>query len=507
MTRYPRWLWVAALWPLVVSCAPTDDVRARYDLERRLWRAQFFQRRINLSFMQASQNDTRLAIDAYQRVVADDPLADPGADSWRAPVVDDIRHILLSSRIALANLYFLSERYVDAGSMYRETVERGSIPLRSALEARLGAARSMYMAGESSAALDQCARMFSAIVESPDFWSGRVELDDVFLNIPIVLVRMYQENGDHERYDESSRLAAGFYDRVVATWPGSPRADQARLGRIQLHMVRGEWDDAARELAGAIATPGLAADAAGLELLLGEIHAFARKDAAAAEPVLAGVVQKYPDTDAAFAARYDLIELQLEGGDEAGALQAFRALEDAPGAPEAVVSRAMLTRAQVLERQGSWDESLSLLRRTQQIYPYSAAAIETPMVIVRHYVDRGETELAERALERAREYYLSLIDRRSQFAGDRLTVQGALAASYVMSGRAGDVAEILASATPEWDDDATAAGMVKAGELYLTELNDRPKAVAMLKKCIERFPETRYARVAQRRLDEMEGRP
>jgi hypothetical protein len=129
------------------------------------------------------------------------------------------------------------------------------------------------------------------------------------------------------------------------------------------------------------------------------------------------------------------------------------------------------------------------------------------MIIVRHYLDMGDTSLAERSLERAREYYLSLIDQRSRFAGDRLTVQGALAASYVMSGKAGDVAQILAAAAPEWDDDATAAGMLKAGELYATELNDRPKAVALLKKCIERFPETRYARVAQRRLDELEGRP
>jgi TolA-binding protein len=505
--RLPRWIWVAALWPLVVSCAPTDDIRARYDLERRLWHAQFFQRRINLSFLQASQNDTRLAIDAYQRVVADDPLADPGAESWREPVVDDIRRIMLSSRIALATLYFLSERYADAGTLYRETVDSGSLPLRHALEARLGAARSMYMAGESSEALDQCARLFSTIVESPDFWAGRVELDDVFLNIPIVLVRMYQESGDQARYDESARLAAGFYDRVVATWPGSPKAEQARLGLIQLHMVRGQWDDAARDLAAIIAAPGPGTGVAGLELLLGEVHAFARNDVAAAEPLLSGVVQKYPGTDASFAARYDLIELQLMRGDDAGALEAFRALEDAPGAPEAIVSRAMSTRARVLERQGHWDEALALFRRTQQIYPYSAAAIETPMVIVRHYLDVGDTSLAERSLERAREYYLSLIDQRSRFAGDRLTVQGALAASYVMSGRAGDVAQILAAAAPEWDDDATAAGMLKAGELYATELNDRPKAVALLKKCIERFPETRYAKVAQRRLDELEGRP
>jgi tetratricopeptide (TPR) repeat protein len=496
----------AALAPVVLACAPTDDVVARYHLERRLWRAQFFQRRINLSLLQASRHDTRQAIDAYRQVIADDPLADPRAASWRQPVVDDIRRIHLSSRIALANLYFLSERYADAGTLYRETVELGALPLRDALEVRLGAARSMYMAGESNAALDQCAQLFQSIVESPEFWSGSVEIDPVFLNIPVVLVRMYRESGALDRYEEYARLAEDFYARLATTRAGTPVAEEARLGRVQLHMVREQWAAAAAELEAIVASLGPAGNP-GPALLLGEIHAFALNDTAAARPLLEGVIQAHPETDAAFAARYDLIELRLTGGDEAGALLAFRDLEDAPGAPEVVVSRCMLTRARVLEKRGDWDEALSLLRRIQQLYPFSPPAIETPMIIVRHYMDRGETNLAERSLDRAREYYLSLIDRHSRFAGDRLTVQGALASSYVMSGRAGEVAQILASGGPEWDEEATASGMLKAGELYETVLDDRPQAVSILKKCIERFPETRYARVAQRRLDELEGRP
>lgn len=507
MSGYPRWVRVAILAPLLVGCVPTDDVRARYNLERLLWRAQFYQRRINISFMQASRTDTRLAIAAYRRVIAIDPLASPGASSWRAPVVDDIRSIRLSSRVALANLYFLSEEYVNAGSVYRETVDTGMLPLRNTLEARLGAARALYMAGENSASLDECAAMFREIVESPDFWAGKVELDDVFLNIPAMVVRMYKQGGATDVYEEHARLAVAFYDRVIATWPGTPRARQARLGRVQIRMVREEWDAAAGELATIVSEPGETSEQPGLQLLLGEIHAFARKDPAAATPVLAAVVDRYPGTDAGFAARYDLIELQLERGDEAGAMQAFHDLEESPGVPEVVASRAMLMRARVLERKGNWDEALALLRRTQQLYPFAPASIEAPMIVVRHYVDQGETSLAERSLERAREYYLSLIDRQSRFRGDRLAVQGALAESYVMSGRAGDVAQILAAAAPEWDADASAAGMLKAAELYATLMNDRPRAVETLKKCIERFPETRYSRIAQRRLDELEGTP
>jgi lipopolysaccharide biosynthesis regulator YciM len=142
----------------------------------------------------------------------------------------------------------------------------------------------------------------------------------------------------------------------------------------------------------------------------------------------------------------------------------------------------------------------------QQLYPYAPPSIEAPLVITRHYVSTGEQALAERTLEHARDYYLSLIDRNSPYTGDRLGVQDALAASYATAGRAADGAALLGSAPSAWDDVSTAAGLLRSAEVYATDLGDSAAAREMLKKCVERFPETRYSRVAQKRLDEMEGR-
>jgi tetratricopeptide (TPR) repeat protein len=185
-------------------------------------------------------------------------------------------------------------------------------------------------------------------------------------------------------------------------------------------------------------------------------------------------------------------------------MAALRALEQDEAAPGDVAARAMFARATILERRGAWDESLQLLRRMQQLYPHAPASIEAPILVTRHYVATGELALAERTLERAREYYLSLIDRNSPYPGDRLGVQDALAASYASAGRAAEGAALLGSGPSSWDDASTAGGLLKSADVYATVLGDSARASEMLKKCIERFPETRYSRLAARRLVEIE---
>jgi TolA-binding protein len=490
------------------ACQQHDGVRARYELERMLWRAQYHQRRINIAFMHAARGDTRMAIEAYRAVVARDPLAAPGAATWDPAVTADIRRVQMSARIALAHLYFLGERYADAGTMYEETIRLGSMTLRDELDARLGVARSLYMTGESDAVLEQCALVFRDVSQNPDFWSGRFDVDDVLLNIPVVLARLSRDAGDEARHAEYASLADDFYGRVIATWPGTRADDQARLARVQLQIVRGDWQRCVELLDEIVARPGQqAGDPAALRLVAGEIRAFRMGDDAGGRAAFEDVLARYPGTEAAYAARYDLASLRLAAGDAAGALQAFRELEREQGVPGAVAARAMFARASALEAQGNWDEALALLRRLEQLYPYTAPALQAPLVVVRRYVREGERTLAQLALEHARAYYLSLLDRRSRFAGDRLAVQGALAEVYTAAGLPADGAAVLAGGVGEWDDHSAAAGLLRSAELYEAVLGDRDQAAATLKKVIERFPETRYASVAQRRLDGLGDRP
>lgn len=497
---------VCALLP-ALACAPVDGPLARYRLEQKLWKAQFYERRINISLMRASQRDTRLAIAAFHDVVGSDPLADPRASSWDGVVVDDIRNIQVVSRMALASLYFRSERYADASTLYRETIDIADLPLDHSLEARLGAARSLYLTGETTAVMEQCAAIFRELSQNPVFVGGESAIDPVFMNVPVALVRMYREAGDTTRAREFSRLALGFYDSLAGGKAGPETAFDARLGGLQVTLAMHDWTAAVARLDAILVDPLLRSDARpGLELLLGEVHSFPLRDTARGAEILERVSASYPGTGFAFAAKYDLAMMHTQSGDEERGMAIFREIEQDRGAPASVASRAMFARARVLQRRGAWDDAYTLFRRVEQIYPYSTAAIEAPLVVTRHFIAVGETALARRTLERAREYYLSLLDRGGPFTGDRLVVQTALAESYMAAGDAAGVADLLGTGSPRWDETTTATGMLRSADVYATVLGDSVQAVAMLKKCIERFPETRYANEAQRRLDELAGR-
>jgi TolA-binding protein len=492
----PWWL----LLPLLAGCTRHDDIRARYEIERLLWQAQFFQRRVNIAFLSGSTRDLQQAIEAYRRVVAADPFARGAHDAWDPAVAADIRGLEVSARVALANLYFATDQYADAGTLYAETLQLGSLNFKDMLDVRMGAARVSYMEGDNPGVIEQCATIFHDVQASPEFWSGSGYIDDVFLNIPVALVRLYHDEGNAAAADSSSVAARAFYQRVSSTWPGTRTDWQARMAVAQLHMIREEWSAAVIDLETILSNPKqMAGDAAGIELVRAEIHAFRLSDSSTGERQFRAVQTLHRGTFAAYAAQYDLAMLRAQS-DEDSAAADLRDLERLPEVPDAVASRAMLARAKILERQDDWDEAYALLRRVEQLYPFTSAAMEAPLVVTRHYVATGNHEMLDLAVSHAREYYNSLLERGSAFPGNRSMAQAALVESFLASGKADEAAQMLGTGSQSWDEASTAAGMLKAAEIYATVLHNPGEERATLEKVITRFPGTRYATVARQKL-------
>jgi len=485
---------------LLVGCASHDDVRARYRLERMLWHAQFYQRRVNIAFISSSTRDMRSAMGAYRAIVEADPLAVGTPSGWNPAVVADIRELVMSARVALANLYFATERYADAGTLYKQTLQLGSLNFQDMLDVRMGAARVSYMEGDSRHVIEQCNAIFREVENSPTFWSGKGHIDDVFLNIPVALVQMHKEDGETTAADSAATTAAAFYRRVSVTWPGTRIDWQSRMAIAQLHMIREDWPAAHAALLAILDDPTQkAGDASTLELVAGEMEAFRPLDTTAGRERFERIRARYPQSPAAYAAAYDLALLR-EKSDPAGAMQDFRKLADLPGVPDAVAARAMLSRARILEQNGDWDEAYAVLRRVEQLYPFTAAAMEAPLIYTRHFATVGPADMLELSLTHAREYYNSLLDRNSAFPGNRSVAQAALVESFLASGRADEAAQTLSEGSQSWDDASVAAGMVKAAALYHDVLHDDERARVTLQRVIDRFPGTRFAHVARERL-------
>jgi len=496
---------MAGLLLFVVGCRSHDDVRARYTLERLLWKAQVQERKINIAFIKASQRDLASAIDYLSEVVAYDPLTIHDTKEWDPGVVSDIRRIRLVSRIALANLYFLSEQYREAGDFYSNTLKDATLDFQKQLDVRLNLVRTVYLTGESDLLEQQCAAIFEELNNSEDFWAGNFPLKDVFLGVPLVLVRLYADREDWESYERFGSTAEQFYTRVAETWPDELIAAKAVYSRVMIRLQQERWREAIADIDLLVGNDTFESQRGQLLLLKGEILAYALDDVRAGEAVLSELVAAHPGTPAGFAAQFNLASLGLQRGDERRGLEMLRELEGGDRVPTEVSARAMLTRALYLERQDRWNEALSLLRRLMRLFPETDPAVEAPLVITRHYIGTGEPHLAKRNLDRATMYYTSLLERRSKYRGNRMLVEDFLIENYLAMGQGQSVAELLETRSAEWDEVSSAGAMLKSAVIYSAVLDDDENAIRLLKKSIELFPETRYAKIAEQQLEKLES--
>jgi tetratricopeptide (TPR) repeat protein len=498
-----RWIAVLLLCAVAMTagCRTREDVYARYVMERKLWKAQVQERKINIGFVKASQRDILQAIEEFNKVVDYEPLARYDTSDWSPQVVADIRRLRIVSRIALANLYFLSEQYRAAGDSYARTLNDTELDFARQLDVRLNLARTLYLAGESDLLESNCAEIFKEITESKEFWAGGFQLKEVFLSIPLVLARLYRERGDTKRYEEFSQLAESFYDKVASTWPDDVVAARAVYSRVSLYLMQERWHDALADIEWLMTNDRFEERSGNLWLLKGEILAYALNDRPAATKVFEELIRNRAGSQVAFAARFDLAALELDSGRVENSLQMMRELEVAKGVPAEIAAKAVLTRALQLERQKRWDEALPLLGRVMRLYPETMSAVEAPLVVTRHYVAAGEMQLAERSLRRATDFYVALLTRQSKYRGDRLMVQDFLIENYLAMGRADEVASMLENRAMDWDEASMVGGMFKSAILYSAVLDDSESAKRVLRKSIELFPETRYAKIAQQQLE------
>ncbi|HET6348297.1 MAG TPA: tetratricopeptide repeat protein [Candidatus Krumholzibacteria bacterium] len=485
---------------LVTGCTTHDDLRTRYRLERMLWHAQFFERRIRTAFFAAGESAVHQAIAAYQSMVAADPLRDGAPSGWDPDIINDIARLEVQARIALAQLYVTNQRYADAGSIYDETVRLGSTNFKDLLDTRVGAARRSPVMVDPRDAMEQCAPLFRDVDRSDVFWAGDGAIRESFLNIPLARARLETEERAADAA-ESVDAAIDFYTRVQRTWPGLSVDWQARLANVQLLMLRDEWAGAARELEVILSAPGLRTlTLSNLEFVLGEIYGFRLNDPAAARRHFESVRARDARSAAAYAAEYDTAVLDLAGGDEAAAMTSLRKLETTAGVPAAVASRAMFTRGHILDGRGQWDDAYAMYRRLGQLYPFTNAALEAPLVVTRHYATTRNREMLDLVVKRARDYYASLLGRNSNYAGNRAAVQTALVENFVAAGEAAAGAKFLAAGDQPWDDASIAGGMLKAADLYHHTLNDDIAARTTLERVIARFPGSREERAARQQL-------
>jgi tetratricopeptide (TPR) repeat protein len=495
-----RAAWMAVLPCLLViaGCRAEDDIRARYEYERLAWKVERYHQALHRSYIVSETRDRQLSIGLYEAFVSRDPRAREDTTRWDPTILRDIDRLVVSAEVLLAGLYLDQLQSEASGLYFRPSVDNDVGWDHSPWNVELRLCRALYVAGASEPEADRCLSILRKIFSDDGFWRGTPPPEsDRLLDIPLALARSQAGGGSANDRGACQDSLLDFLNEMIRRRPRTDLADRARAQRIQMLLQCGNLQGALGDVRVALGRERGHEALAQLRILEARIRGTTSQDRSAAGSTFQQVASDAAGTGAAFDAKLRQAELLLQSGRWEAGRDTLTAIERASGATAPIKGRAMLRQAQALERQGQWADAVAVLRRIPLLYPNTNSAVESYLLMSRCYAARHEPERARQNLERATEYYSTAIKRTSGTAQERLIFIDYLVENYLALGQALQAAQYLEAKSPTWIGDSRPAALFKSAMLYGVVLGDTADSHRVLKKCIELFPETRYAEVAR----------
>ncbi len=435
----------------LAGCRGNADLWDRYRSERMLWKAQ----RLAAGATADRARESRAAMALEAIPTAFPPSVWTAADAWARPMGREIARNAASAALLRARLDEDAERAAVAVTGYaRVASEWGRVDSVRVL-ANAGRARCLERLDRDAEALDAWYALASRDVATAPGGEARGRL----LEAPRRAAEWLAATGRPEAADSLRRAAAlGFAAATVALGGDSTVMD-VRIAGADLLDQAGDHALARNELRKALASVRSAHRRAAIWLAL--VRSAAAEDAPdsagacvdAMETEISGPPARFAEqalarcwarrnvADSALAVYKRLVERSPDGADPA--------------------AEARLERASLLERQDRWEVARADLRTLATLFPSHPCGLAARVRIVRHSVEKGETELA--AVE-ARHTLLELDDQLSR-QGDpesRIRVRMARAEVMTMAGRG---AEALDDLDAIWRLEGRRAMAVPAGWL------------------------------------------
>jgi TolA-binding protein len=437
--------------------------------------------RWNLGWARLESKQAAGAVEAFRALVTDTPDDPRAADA----------------SLALARALDEAGRTDEAIAAY-DAIRSGDKPPELASRAEVAEARLLDRLGQA------------ALATEGQLESGRERLRQAASLYDATLVRKLPAGGGVEPADVVlaelgwTRLDAGepeaaakAFERILAEFPGSPRAADARVVLADAAAAAGEHERVETLLEPVVAE-GSSAPASLVRSALFRLglSRFDRKEWAKAREAFGRLARDAEAGELAAKARFWDAEAAFQAGDAATAEAAFRALASEASATTPSpdwAATARLRRVECLVALERWDEALA---------EADALAKDVPDFVARHELDyaRGRALASLARFDEARAAYQATIDahRADEFAARAQLMRGETyfhQEKYPEALREYLRVDFAYPDQPLW----RAASLLEAGKV--AERMDRwAEAVGLYEKLIDQFPNDAHAAEARERL-------
>lgn len=479
------WLSILPAALLAASCAGGPEAGQRYRAERDLSRTDWEYRNLSIQPGQVDREQWLALAQRYEGIA--DRYAGGGQPGTEDPVRRDIETLAARALFSAARIH--AER--GDSSRVEALFERmandfGHLP-DVAAEVALIRGGAAERRGERLAA----AELYESVV-------GRIEPDPnapgapgVVLDLPLRAARLRAADLAGASREAAYAAARSYYERLAAVPAGGLVAVDAEARLAEVATDLGRWDEAMERLRRLEARLRESEDPprqpCDIRLALYGVQSRAGVDLAVSRRTLTALLEEYPDCPQALDAMLALVSNASRRGEVDEAIGYLDRIEEVYRDEVEVGSRALLSRGQLLEQSGRWQEALAAFRAVPVQYPLSDAALRAPLEIVLHHARASDDSAAAGALREAERGYRDFISR---YPPGRLSLMAReqLAKALALQGRhEAAVTEMVRLGDDLAGTQQGAAALLAAARMAYVEMADTARAVVILDHASELY--------------------
>jgi len=306
------------------------------------------------------------------------------------------------------------------------------------------------------------------------------EADLLLLRIPTrIAVGHRLRNGEpagRPWFERARQRYASWADR----WPGSSVEEAASELLAETFALEGRWAEAVAAYEEFDRLHGTPSNRDRVWMTLAELYETRALDVGRADEYYARVAEAYAEDSAGGTATIALAVHDMDRGNYERARERLADVVSRFRDESALGATALHYLALSYEREGRWHSAVPEFNRLAAEYPTTMYGLSALLHVAEYFLDAGEAEAAETALERAAEHYERIV---RDYAGTpaELAARNYLIETRVRQERWLEVADVLVETATRYPDSPASPGMMReAARLHEEKIGDAARAREIL---------------------------
>ncbi len=478
---------------VIYSCGGQKQQK-RYAAEKELFKARKMKNQ--LPAIATASGFYNKTISAYRDIVRD--YQD---DMYR---IEGMEYIVLSAQMELAELQFSSGLLEEA----RNSFDRAYDMSRNFPEARANALFSCaVISGEMedhSGAIKYFTRLYSEFLDQSRALQT-ADMNSRYLLAPLRVAEIYKKA---EKQDQASRWfekAGKLFTRVEKSTEDSTLAKEMKFNLLTIYLKSKDWNRALSQVNHMKETyRNSERDMASLLYTEAQIYRSGLNRSKEARELFTRIYQNYPGTTEALNAILNNADFEAGSGNFNQARTLYHKAIDQYADHASRAAEALWHLAAMAQEEGDWVEASLRYKELYQAYPGTVQGMESLLQLARHYREKGEDDTVDRWYSKAIQHYRELLSSQNPKAVNILAEEYIITALSEQEkwNRAVERLLDLPERYPYYEN--FRGNCLMAASICEKELNDRNRAVEILRRCSKKYPGSEVAREAEEQIRRLE---